>query len=266
MKIVKYTLVLVTATLGACASKPVVNVSVSQNAASSSGAYSGHRSSVQSHGGSQSGAVAQITSSNLGDSGAANHQSSLAQSSSASGGNNAYPSPGIAQGGNSRITTTPVSSSVTQSKKSGSSSAVAQITSSRMSDAGGVSNHSSIANSTLTGNKAYPSAGVAQGGNTHVTGSSISTSVTQSKKSGSSSAVIGTWSGVSRGERITVKIGSNGSLILTNTSGANPGNWSSVGSGNYDVNIGGSGGRLVLVNSSTASLTIGGSSIELKKN
>jgi hypothetical protein len=90
--------------------------------------------------------------------------------------------------------------------------------------------------------------------------------VTQSKKSGSSSAVIGTWSGVSRGERITVKIGSNESLILTNTSGANPGNWSSVGSGNYDVNIGGSGGRLVLVNSSTASLTIGGSSIELKKN
>jgi hypothetical protein len=32
------------------------------------------------------------------------------------------------------------------------------------------------------------------------------------------------------------------------------------------VNIGGSGGQLVLVNSSTASLTIGGSAIELKKN
>lgn len=200
MKIVKCTLVLVTATLGACASKPVVNVSVSQNAVSSSGSYSG-RSSFQGQGGSQSGAVAQVASSNLGDAGSVSHQSSIAQSASNSGGSNAYPSPVNAQGGNTRITT-----------------------------------------------------------------SSVTSSVTQVKKSGSSGSVMGTWSGVSRGERITVKFGSNGSLILTNTAGANPGNWASAGGGSYDVNIGGSGGQLVLVNSSTASLTIGGSSIELKKN
>jgi len=200
MKIVKCTLVLVTATLGACASKPVVNVSVSQNAASSSGSYSG-RSSFQGQGGSQSGAVAQVASSNLGDAGSVSHQTSIAQSASNSGGSNAYPSPVNAQGGNTRITT-----------------------------------------------------------------SSVTSSVTQVKKSGSSGSVMGTWSGVSRGERITVKFGSNGSLILTNTAGANPGNWASAGGGSYDVNIGGSGGQLVLVNSSTASLTIGGSSIELKKN
>lgn len=198
MKIAKCTLVLITATLAACASKPVVNVSVSQNAASSSGSYAG-RSSFQGHGVSQSGAAAQASSSSLGDAGG--RQSSIAQSSSNSGGNNAYPSAVNAQGENTRITT-----------------------------------------------------------------SSVTSSVTQVKKSGSSGSVMGTWSGVSRGERITVKFGSNGSLILTNTAGANPGNWASAGGGSYDVNIGGSGGQLVLVNSSTASLTIGGSSIELKKN
>ena len=198
MKIAKCTLVLITATLAACASKPVVNVSVSQNAASSSGSYAG-RSSSQGHGVSQSGASAQASSSGLGD--AASRQSSIAQSSSNSGGNNAYPSAVNAQGENTRITT-----------------------------------------------------------------SSVTSSVTQVKKSGSSGSVMGTWSGVSRGERITVKFGSNGSLILTNTAGANPGNWASAGGGSYDVNIGGSGGQLVLVNSSTASLTIGGSAIELKKN
>ena len=198
MKIAKCTLVLITATLAACASKPVVNVSVSQNAASSSGSYAG-RSSFQGHGVSQSEAAAQASYSSLGDAGS--RQSSIAQSSSNSGGNNAYPSPVNAQGGNTRITT-----------------------------------------------------------------SSVTSSVTQVKKSGSSGSVMGTWSGVSRGERITVKFGSNGSLILTNTAGANPGNWASAGGGSYDVNIGGSGGQLVLVNSSTASLTIGGSAIELKKN
>ena len=198
MKIAKCTLVLITATLAACASKPVVNVSVSQNAASSSGSYAG-RSSFQGHGVSQSGAAAQASSSSLGDAGS--RQSSIAQSTSNSGGNNAYPSAVNAQGENTRITT-----------------------------------------------------------------SSVTSSVTQVKKSGSSGSVMGTWSGVSRGERITVKFGSNGSLILTNTAGANPGNWASAGGGSYDVNIGGSGGQLVLVNSSTASLTIGGSAIELKKN
>jgi hypothetical protein len=91
------------------------------------------------------------------------------------------------------------------------------------------------------------------------------TSQTNKPDSGSS-AITGLWSGVSRGERITVKFGANGSLILTNTSGANPGSWSSQRGGAYQVNIGGATGQFVMVNSTTASLTIDGSAIELRKN
>ena len=80
------------------------------------------------------------------------------------------------------------------------------------------------------------------------------------------SGISGSWSGYSYGESISIRFGANGSAILTNSAGANSGSWSSQGAGSFSVNIAGQSGRLVLVNSSTASLTIGGSSIELKKN
>jgi len=79
------------------------------------------------------------------------------------------------------------------------------------------------------------------------------------------SGPIGRWSGTSRGEAIIVNVGSNGSLILTNDAGSNSGSWSSSGPGSYRVNISGQPGNLVLLNPTTASLSIGGSSIQLHK-
>ena len=97
--------------------------------------------------------------------------------------------------------------------------------------------------------------------------SAATENTSQTNKPGlGSSAITGLWSGVSRGERITVKFGANGSLILTNTAGANPGTWSSQRGGAYQVNIGGATGQFVMVNSTTASLTVDGSAIELRKN
>ena len=78
--------------------------------------------------------------------------------------------------------------------------------------------------------------------------------------------LVGVWSGSSYGESITVRFGSNGSAILNNDAGSNSGSWASQGSGSYSVNIAGQSGRMVLLNSSTASLNIGGSSIELRRN
>jgi hypothetical protein len=78
--------------------------------------------------------------------------------------------------------------------------------------------------------------------------------------------LVGVWSGSSYGESITVRFGSNGSAILNNDAGSNSGSWASQGSGSYSVNIAGQSGRMVLLNPSTASLNIGGSSIELRRN
>jgi hypothetical protein len=78
-------------------------------------------------------------------------------------------------------------------------------------------------------------------------------------------AVVGVWSGSSYGESITVKFGSNGSFILNNDAGSNSGSWASQGSGSYSLNIAGQSGRMVLLNPSTASLNIGGSTIELRR-
>jgi len=82
---------------------------------------------------------------------------------------------------------------------------------------------------------------------------------------GKSSGIEGSWSGYSNGESISVKFGSNGSAILKNSAGANTGSWSSQDSDSFSVNFANQLGRMVLINPSTASLTIGGNSIELKK-
>jgi len=79
------------------------------------------------------------------------------------------------------------------------------------------------------------------------------------------SGIEGSWSGNSNGESISVKFGSNGSAILKNSAGANTGSWSSQDSDSFSVNFANQLGRMVLVDSSTASLTIGGNSIELKR-
>ena len=87
------------------------------------------------------------------------------------------------------------------------------------------------------------------------------TSSTEKETSG----IEGSWSGNSNGESISVKFGSNGSAILKNSAGANTGSWSSQDSDSFSVNFANQLGRMVLVDSSTASLTIGGNSIELKR-
>ena len=152
------------------------------------------------------------------------------------------------------------SANARSSASSGSGSqthyATGDVSSSRSSQ--NSSNGSNYSSRSSSSGSSYSSSSV-----TSRSGNSSSQSAASS--SSKSYNIIGTWSGVSRGGKISVKFGSNGSLILTNTAGANPGSWNSSGGGNFHVNIGGATGQMVLLNSSTASLTIGGSSIELRK-
>jgi len=77
---------------------------------------------------------------------------------------------------------------------------------------------------------------------------------------------IGVWAGSNGAERITVKFGGNGSLILTNASGAEAGRWSAAGGGSYKIVVGEFSGEFVLLNSSTASFTLGGSHVEMRRS
>jgi len=77
---------------------------------------------------------------------------------------------------------------------------------------------------------------------------------------------LGTWSGSDNQERVTIKFGANGSLILNNAAGANSGKWASTGNGTFRISIGGSDGEFTMIDASTASFTSSGSSIELKRN
>jgi hypothetical protein len=72
------------------------------------------------------------------------------------------------------------------------------------------------------------------------------------------------WSGSNGAERITVKFGAGGSLILTNASGSEAGRWS--GSRNsYQITVGEFSGSFILLNSNTASFTLGGSHVEMRR-
>jgi hypothetical protein len=87
-----------------------------------------------------------------------------------------------------------------------------------------------------------------------------------SKTGGAKISIAGTWSGVSNGEKIILKIGAGGSASLTNSGGANPGNWTSAqGPGRYSFTFGNRQGEFVLLDSRTATLTVMGSSIELRR-
>ena len=87
-----------------------------------------------------------------------------------------------------------------------------------------------------------------------------------STKSGSGgAAVIGSWTGNDGQQKISVKFGANGSLIITNAAGANPGQWTAAGGGRFQIHVGSFNGVFVMVNSSTASLTLGDSSVELRR-
>ena len=81
----------------------------------------------------------------------------------------------------------------------------------------------------------------------------------------SSRSVTGSWSGNDGAQKITVKFGANGSVILTNAAGANAGQWSSLSGGRFKVQIGSHSGEMVLLNTNTASLNMGGSTIELRR-
>lgn len=80
-----------------------------------------------------------------------------------------------------------------------------------------------------------------------------------------SRSVAGSWSGNDGAQKITVKFGANGSVILTNAAGANSGQWSSLSGGRFKVQIGSHSGEMVLLNTNTASLNMGGSTIELRR-
>jgi len=75
---------------------------------------------------------------------------------------------------------------------------------------------------------------------------------------------VGIWTGSNGEERITLKFGANGSLILTNAAGAESGRWS--GSRNsYRISVGEFSGEFVLLDGSTASFTLGDSHIEMRR-
>jgi hypothetical protein len=75
---------------------------------------------------------------------------------------------------------------------------------------------------------------------------------------------VGVWSGSNGEERITVKFGANGSLILTNASGSEAGRWS--GSRNsFRITIGEFSGSFILLDSNTASFTLGDSHVEMRR-
>jgi len=79
-----------------------------------------------------------------------------------------------------------------------------------------------------------------------------------------SHSAVGIWTGSNGAERITVKFGMNGSLILTNAAGAESGRWS--GSRNsYRISVGEFTGEFVLLDASTASFTLDGSHIEMRR-
>jgi hypothetical protein len=78
--------------------------------------------------------------------------------------------------------------------------------------------------------------------------------------------IVGTWSGVSNGEKIVLKVGNGGSASLTNSGGANSGEWAAGGSsGRFAFTFGGRRGDFVLLDSRTATLTVMGSTIELRR-
>lgn len=75
---------------------------------------------------------------------------------------------------------------------------------------------------------------------------------------------LGVWSGSNGAERITVKFGAGGSLILTNAAGSEAGRWS--GSRNsYQITVGEFSGSFILLNSNIASFTLGGSHVEMRR-
>jgi len=79
-------------------------------------------------------------------------------------------------------------------------------------------------------------------------------------------SIVGTWSGVSNGEKIVLKVGNGGSASLTNSGGANSGEWAAGGSsGRFAFTFGGRRGDFVLLDSRTATLTVMGSTIELRR-
>jgi hypothetical protein len=78
-------------------------------------------------------------------------------------------------------------------------------------------------------------------------------------------AVLGSWSGNDGQQKISVKFGANGSLLITNAAGANPGQWSGGSGGRFRIQVGAYNGDFVMVDSRTGSLTLGDSSVELKR-
>jgi hypothetical protein len=76
---------------------------------------------------------------------------------------------------------------------------------------------------------------------------------------------VGIWTGSNGEERITLKFGVNGSLILTNAAGAESGTWK--GSRNsYRISVGEFTGEFILLDDSTASFTLGGSHLEMRRS
>jgi len=85
------------------------------------------------------------------------------------------------------------------------------------------------------------------------------------KQGSGANSVVGSWSGNDGQQRISVKFGANGSLIINNAAGANPGQWNGGSGGRFRIQVGSYNGEFVMVDSRTGSLTLGDSSVELKR-
>ena len=76
---------------------------------------------------------------------------------------------------------------------------------------------------------------------------------------------LGVWSGEDKHQRITLKISSNGHLVFTNAAGDNAGQWEARGGDQFTVMIGGSTGVFTMLDQSTATLKIGGATVEMRR-
>ena len=83
------------------------------------------------------------------------------------------------------------------------------------------------------------------------------------------SGPLGVWRGTGEDRSLSLRFGSNGSLILNNAAGSEAGSWRAAGKGVWHVSITADGertdGRFVLVSGSVASLTLGDAHVEMQR-
>jgi hypothetical protein len=97
-------------------------------------------------------------------------------------------------------------------------------------------------------------------------GSGVEDALGSRKAPATKVSIAGTWSGISNEEKIVLKVGAAGSASLTNSGGANSGEWTPGAAPNvFSFRFGGRPGVFTLINSKTATLSVMGATVELRR-